>query len=147
MLCLESSPNATDILFFTADVFLESLYGNPCLEQDFSWNARGESPNKGLSVTFLRSVRSHPLLRHPQTFRNWICLKPAVPLLWQFWSMAPNVYFCLTSLAFTKYSDLFHNRRNWCTKRSYEHQNLNVTWIVQAQGNQVPPGYHRTFHF
>lgn len=60
-----------------------------------------------------------------------ICLKPAVPLFWCFWLVTSNIYFYLTSLAFTKYSDLFHWReRSWLIKQSYEHQNLNVTWTV-----------------
>lgn len=88
-LCFVWSPSATNILFLTADAFLESLYRNLCLKQELSWNAQRESPGKGLSVTFSRSMRNHPLLWHPQTFKNWVCLKPAVPLFWQFWSMTP----------------------------------------------------------
>lgn len=60
-----------------------------------------------------------------------------------FCSIASEVYFYLPSLAFTKGSGFFHNERNWRNKKSSEFEEL--IWIVSAQGNQVPCGYHRTF--
>lgn len=92
------------------------------------------------------SAKGH-MSNHPcahKLSKNWIYLKHAVPLFWHFWSMTSNVYFYLTLLAFTKWSDFFHNKRNWCNKQIvWLSEFKEVIWFVSTQGNEVPYGCHR----
>jgi len=83
-LCIVWGPNITKLLFSTADVLRKSLYGNLCLERQSFRNAQEEPANERILATFWKLWGITPFFNNPQTFKNWICLKQALPLFWLF---------------------------------------------------------------
>lgn len=82
MHCL--GPNITKLYFPQQSVLSGKVYMETCV-----WNFnpfgmhRKSLPIKGWWQHF-ENLRNHPFFNNPQTFKNWICLKQALPLSWLF---------------------------------------------------------------
>lgn len=98
-----------------ADAFLKSLHRSLFEDQESFWNTKGKPANYRTLDNILKSVKiTHFFGAHKLPETGQICLKQAVPIFWHFQSITANIYFYLVPLAFTKWTDFFHNKRSWC---------------------------------